>query len=134
MLSLIHIYVVVKIKVEFVANTLKDQTVDYTIDPDKEFIPSNYLISPFNSTEQFIAGEYFLTSAQQKIKDEIKRELTLCPFMFFCISANAGTGKTLLTYDIAKEQIAAGKKVKIIHCGILNKGHETVSYTHLAAI
>lgn len=115
---------VIKIAADIVANSLKEQTVDYTIDPDKEFIPSNYLISPFNSTGQFIAGEYFLTSAQQKIKDEIRSELAECPFMFFCISANAGTGKTLLMYDIAKEQITAGKKVKIIHCGILNKGHE----------
>ena len=114
---------VMKIRAEIVANSLKEQTVDYTIDPDKAFIPSNYLISPFNSTEKFIAGEYFLTSAQQKIKDEIKSELGLCPFMFFCISANAGTGKTLLMYDIAKEQIAAGKKIRIIHCGILNNGH-----------
>lgn len=98
--------------------------MDYTVDPDKEFIPSNYLISPFNSTEQFVAGEYFLTSAQQKIKDEMQSELALCPFMFFCISANAGTGKTLLMYDIAKEQITIGKKVKMIHCGILNEGHK----------
>lgn len=104
---------IVKIKAEAVANCLKEQAVDYTIDPDKEFIPSNYLISPFNSTEQFVAGEYFLTSAQQKIKDEIQSELTLSPFMFFCISANAGTGKTLLMYDIAKEQMAAGKKIKL---------------------
>ena len=115
---------VMKIRAEIVANSLKEQTVDYSIDPDKAFIPSNYLISPFNSTEKFIAGEYFLTSAQQKIKDEIKSELGLCPFMFFCISANAGTGKTLLMYDIAKEQIAAGKKIRIIHCGILNNGHQ----------
>lgn len=113
-----------KVESEIVANSLKGQTVDYTVDPDKEFIPSNYLISPFNSTEKFIAGEYFLTSAQQKIKDEIQSELVLCPFMFFCISANAGTGKTLLMYDIAKEQIATGKRIKIIHCGILNDGHK----------
>lgn len=115
---------VVKVQAEIVANCMQKQTVNYTIDPDKEFVPSNYLISPFNSTEQFIAGEYFLTSAQQKIKDEIRSELAFCPFMFFCISANAGTGKTLLMYDIAKEQIATGKKVKIIHCGILNEGHK----------
>lgn len=101
---------VVKVQAEIVANCMQKQTVDYTIDPDKEFVPSNYLISPFNSTEQFIAGEYFLTSAQQKIKDEIRSELALCPFMFFCISANAGTGKTLLMYDVAKEQIATVKK------------------------
>lgn len=115
---------VVKIQAQILANSMKMQTVDYAIDPDKEFIPSNYLISPFNSTEQFIAGEYFLTSAQQKIKDEIRSELAVCPFMFFCISANAGTGKTLLMYDIAKERIAEGKKVKIVHCGLLNNGHQ----------
>ena len=114
---------VVKIQSEIVANSMKSQTVDYAVDPDKEFVPSNYLISPFNSTEQFVAGEYFLTSAQQRIKDEIQSELNHCPFMFFCISANAGTGKTLLMYDIAKEQRAIGKKVKIIHCGLLNGGH-----------
>lgn len=115
-----------KIPAAEVAQSIMEQVVDYTIDPDKEFVPSNYLISPFNSTAQFMAGEYFLTSAQQKIKDEIRSELSLRPFMFFCISANAGTGKTLLMYDIAKEQITSGKKVKIIHCGLLNAGHEAL--------
>lgn len=115
---------VLKIQAETVANSMKKQTVDYTIDPDKEFVPSNYLISPFNSTDQFIAGEYFLTSAQQRVKDEIQNELERSPLTFFCISANAGTGKTLLMYDIAKEQISAGKNVKIIHCGLLNNGHQ----------
>ena len=109
---------------EEVAQTMERQVVDYSVDPDKEFIPSNYLISPFNSTDAFVAGEYFLTTAQQRIKDEIKDELVVRPFMFFCISANAGTGKTLLMYDIAKEQIFKGKKVRIIHCGLLNEGHE----------
>ena len=97
--------------------------IDYCLDPDKIFVPSNYLISPFNSTDKFVRGEYFLTSAQQKVKDEIYSELEAAPFMFFCISANAGTGKTLLTYDIAKEQISQGKKVLLIHCGKLNDGH-----------
>lgn len=112
-----------KISAKEVAQSMKEQTVNYSVDPDKEFIPSNYLISPFNATEHFIYGEYFLTSAQQRIKDEIKQELKICPFKFFCISANAGTGKTLLMYDIAKEQIELGQKVKIIHCGNLNDGH-----------
>lgn len=103
-----------KISAKEVAQSMKEQTVNYSVDPDKEFIPSNYLISPFNATEHFIDGEYFLTSAQQRIKDEIKQELKICPFKFFCISANAGTGKTLLMYDIAKEQIELGQKVKII--------------------
>lgn len=105
-----------------ISKIIKKQSIDYSIDPDKKFVPSNYLISPFNSTDRFIGGEYFLTSAQQKIKDEIKSELKSNPFMFFCISANAGTGKTLLTYDIAKEYLTYGKKVLLIHCGKLNDG------------
>ena len=68
-------------------------------------------------------GEYFLTTGQQKVKDEIYDELANTPFMYFSISANAGTGKTLLMYDIAKDMIQAGKKIAIIHCGILNDGH-----------
>lgn len=107
-----------------VAEFIKSQETNEIDDPDKLFKPSNYLISPFNSTDKFIDGEYFLTSAQQKIREEIKNELLITPFMFFCISANAGTGKTLLMYDIAKELIRDNKKVLIIHCGKLNEGHE----------
>ena len=119
-----------KVQAGIVAQNMMEQSIDYSVDPDKEFIPSNYLISPFNSTEKFLAGEYFLTSAQQRIKDEIQNELVGCPFMFFCISANAGTGKTLLMYDIAKEQLALGKKVKIIHCGLLNGGHQKLQFDY----
>lgn len=58
-----------------VAKSMMFQTIDYSFDPSKEFIPSNYLVSPFNSTNRFINNEYFLTSAQQRIKDEIITEL-----------------------------------------------------------
>lgn len=112
-----------EINAKVVAKSMMFQTIDYSIDPCKEFIPSNYLISPFNSTDKFINDEYFLTSAQQKVKNEIVTDLNNTPFMFFCISANAGTGKTLLLYDIAKEFISASKKPLIIHCGKLNDGH-----------
>lgn len=106
-----------------VAEKMRTQQVDYSVDPDKEFVPSNYLISPFNSTAAFVAGEYFLTSAQQRIKEEIRTELIADPFMFFCLSANAGTGKTLLMYDIAKDMMREGQRIKIVHCGKLNDGH-----------
>ena len=54
-----------------VADIIKRHISNMMIDPDKEFIPSNYLISPFNSTDKFINGEYFLTTRQQTIKKEI---------------------------------------------------------------
>lgn len=114
----------VKTAPSVIATCLRKHRVDYSVDPDREFIPSNYLVSPFNSTDKFISGEYFLTTAQQKIKEEITLELQSYPFMYFSISANAGTGKTLMMYDIAKDMIQANTKVMIIHCGIVNGGHE----------
>lgn len=107
-----------------VVEELVKQSINESADPDKLFIPSNYLISPFNSTKKFMMGEYFLTSAQQKNKEEIKAELLETPFKFICLSANAGTGKTLLLYDIVKEQLSERKRALIIHCGKLNYGHE----------
>ncbi len=117
---------VIRVSPNIVAQYMRDQAVDYSIDPDKLFIPSNYLISPFNSTEAFMHGNYFLTSAQERIKKETINELKESPFMFFCLSANAGTGKTLTMYDIAKSFNAENKKVLIIHCGYLNQGHMTL--------
>ena len=112
-----------KIDAAEVAKTISEQEIDYSQDPDKLFVPSNYLISPFNSTERFINGEYFLTTRQETIKCEIYDSLNNNPFLFVTISANAGTGKTLLMYDMAKEQILNGKSVLIIHCGKINPGH-----------
>ena len=121
---------VIRVSSETVAQYMLEQMIDYSIDPDRLFLPSNYLISPFNSTDAFIKGNYFLTSAQEKVKEEMEEELKETPFMFFCLSANAGTGKTLTMYDIAKSYIAANKKVLIIHCGILNQGHERLKEEH----
>ena len=91
------------------------------MNPDKLFIPSNYLISPFNHTDKFINNEYFLTGSQQEIKKQIINNLYEC----FCVSANAGTRKTLMLYDIAKTIINdfGSRSVIIIHCGKLNDGH-----------
>ena len=106
-----------------VAACMHNQVINNKINPDNAFIPSSYLVSPFNSTEKFMGDEYFLTTAQQRIKDEIHVTLDNNEFAYFSISANAGTGKTLLTYDMAKELKREGYNILIIHCGILNEGH-----------
>lgn len=113
-----------KITTDVVVSSIKNCKVDYTVNPDRLFIPSKYLISPFNYTKKFINNEYFLTESQSCVKKEILKELSDTPFMFFTLSANAGTGKTLLAYNIAKEFIDADKKIMIVHCGKLNSGHE----------
>ena len=92
------------------------------------FKPSMFLISPLNTPEKFIAGEYFLTDRQQEIKFEI------CNLFLknqdqsniVKITGNPGTGKTLLIYDIAKDLTSEGN-VCVIHCGKLCEGHLTIS-------
>ncbi|MCI9518786.1 MAG: ATP-binding protein [Clostridia bacterium] len=89
------------------------------------FKPSQFLVSPLNTPEKFLAGEYFLTDSQVDIKGKIiggienKRKDKPC---FFAVKGSPGTGKTLLLYDIAKN-LARDKKVCVFHCGIPCNGH-----------
>jgi Cdc6-like AAA superfamily ATPase len=107
----------------YLIKLLEAQKIDNITNIDNLFNPSNYLVSPFNSTEKFIKNEYFLTTQQETIKNEILKIIEdKTTASFISITGSAGTGKTLLTYDIAKELRLDGKKPLIIHCGILNDG------------
>ncbi|MBX7000367.1 AAA family ATPase [Bacillus aerophilus] len=88
------------------------------------FDPSNYMVSPFNSTEKFLDDEYFLTDHQKATSTNIIKSFNNKTCRLFSIQGGAGTGKTLLTYDIAKKIEFEGHKVLIIHCGYLNEGHK----------
>ena len=109
---------------------LAHQTVDFELDPYKLFKPSNYLVSPFNKVERFISGEYFLTTDQARKKKEILESIDNNESLFFCISADAGTGKTLLTYDIAKTYQECKKSVLVLHCATLNEGQWELNKNH----
>lgn len=102
---------------------LADQELEEITDIAKLFDPSNYLVSPFNSTEKFIDDEYFLTNQQEEIKNAVINDLTLKEILFFSIRGKAGTGKSLLAYDIAKVANSIGFRTLVIHCGNLNNGH-----------
>jgi len=84
------------------------------------------LVSPFNSTKKFLENKYFLTSQQEDIKSQITQALNGGnKYNFISVTGSAGTGKTLLIYDIVKELKKDKKKPLIIHCGYLNNGqHE----------
>lgn len=83
------------------------------------FIPSKYLVSPFNDTDRFLFNDYLLTESQKAKKTQILNNQDNEIFIF----GNAGTGKTLLLYDIAKYYKNMGKSVFILHCAKLNSGH-----------
>lgn len=84
------------------------------------FTADKFLISPLNTPEKFINKQYFLTGQQLEIKNKIIDNIKNYSkdTVFISLSGSAGTGKTLLLYDIARECSELGK-VCIIHCGIL---------------
>lgn len=92
-------------------------------DIDNLFNPSDYLVSPFNSTDNFMEDKYFLTVQQENIYKEILKKLEDKNSRFIALTGSAGTGKTLLTYHIGKQAITRGAKVIFLHCGPLNNGH-----------
>lgn len=94
--------------------------------PDLLFNPSDYLVSPFNSTDKFVNNQYFLTGQQEKIKNETIKTINTNIPAFISITGGPGTGKTLLTYDVVKS-VKAIKRTLIVHCGNLNEGHHRLN-------
>lgn len=94
------------------------QTSCITENIEELFDPCVYLVSPINTPDRFLNREYFLNSQQSHIKNEIiQKESGL-----FGIKGSAGTGKTLLLYDIALE-LGKTRKTCVVHSGALSEGH-----------
>lgn len=104
---------------------LIDQKIMDVINPDYLFNPSDYLVSPFNSTSKFLNDAYFLTGQQEIIKNDIIKKVNAPGQCFIAINGGPGTGKTLLTYDVIKV-LKENKNTLIVHCGQLNHGHQTL--------
>lgn len=66
---------------------------------------NKFLVSPFNNTDKFLNSEYFLTNQQRDFKKTILDNYEKNYF----IKGQAGTGKTLLAYDIAKTYLTKEK-------------------------
>lgn len=118
-----------EVQFEHLIELLESQELEEQVDLDSMFIPSNYLVSPFNSTEKFMVDNYFLTDNQENIKKSILKTLDSTGAVITAISGEPGTGKTLLTYDIAKD-LRKRKSVAIIHCAYLNNGQIRLIYEH----
>lgn len=113
----------VETKLEELIGYLQRQEVVKEVDLDTLFAPKQYLVSPLNSTEKFINENYFLTNAQRQIKQEVISCLNAGEVKTVLIKGTFGTGKTLLTYDIAHEYKKSKKDVIVVHNGSLSDGH-----------
>ncbi len=74
-------------------------------------------------TKGIFKGQYLLTLQQEEIKNNI---LTIVENVssVFGITGKAGTGKTLLLYDIARTLAGLDNKCCVVHSGILCEGHD----------
>lgn len=96
---------------------------EYDEDISRLFNPKDFLISPLNAPQEFLNAQYFLTDAQKEIKKDIISDVKKeNHHRFWGITGKAGTGKTLLLYDLARNLGQIGP-VCIIHCGIFCDGH-----------
>ena len=103
--------------------------VPYTGRVEHLFKASNYLVSPLNDTERFLRGSYFLTNHQMQIKRDLleayaSKTSTQPPC--YLVYGSAGTGKSLLLYDLAKT-LGGTCRACVVHCGTLSNGHDKLN-------
>lgn len=82
--------------------------------------PEDLIISPYSEPEKFIKNSYYLNQKQRATVEKILKSTT----NYHCISGGAGTGKSLVLFDIAKQCIKNEKKVVLIFCGKLENCRE----------
>jgi DNA replication protein DnaC len=79
-----------------------------------------------SSPGKFLQGQYFLTNQQFDFKRRILEHLKKEKHPVIAIAGIAGTGKTLLVFDLAME-LSRKNRVLILHAGLLRKGHFEIS-------
>lgn len=82
-------------------------------DIDTNFKIDNILISPLNDWKDFVDENYLLTASQEQLKDQIISEKEK---KILRVTGSAGSGKTLLLYDIVRSLTKENKNVVVIPC------------------
>lgn len=90
----------------------------------ENLLPSDYLISPISDPDKFINNKYLLTQEQKEVKRKINNCIKKKNSMnVLAVSGEAGTGKTLLALDIARE-LSNSYEIVYIFGGNLKDGHD----------
>lgn len=117
----------VKIEIQELIKKLKEQKEIKINNVCDLFNPSDFLISPLNTTDKFLENKYFLTKQQREFKNQILEEIKDKNNLFLWLTWSAWTWKTLLTYDIAKDFL---DNILIVHCWYLNDWHRNLRNNH----
>ena len=81
--------------------------------------PDDFIISPYSDIERFNKFKYFLNTEQRKF---VTSRLENINSPYHCmLKGGAGTGKSLVLFDLAKKLTSSWKKVLFIFCSLLNE-------------
>lgn len=99
-------------------------------DLDLYFRAADYLIAPAAMPEKFLQGNYFLTNQQAEFRRRILAELKDAQdeekTPLITVTGSAGTGKTLLLFDLAMA-ISRRRKVLLLIAGRMQEGHRIIN-------
>lgn len=115
------------VKVDFgdVANNIEE---DYIEENSLKFIDvSTIMISPYSEPDKFLMSRYFLNHDQREIRKLILRKNK----GKFSISGGAGTGKSLVLFDLAKEFNKSKSILYIFVASIKDTSQLSVKYGFL---
>lgn len=115
------------VKVDFreVANNIEEEHIEEN--SLKLIDASTILISPYSEPDKFIKSRYFLNHSQKEIRNLILRNNR----EKFSISGGAGTGKSLVLFDLAKEFNKKQSILYIFVASIRNSSELSAKYGFL---
>lgn len=93
-------------------------------DIDTTFKVDNILISPLNDWEDFVGENYLLTENQKQIKNQMLSEKEK---KILRVTGSAGSGKTLVLYDIVRTLAQKGKNIVVIPCHTKIEAHSKLA-------
>lgn len=106
------------------SNLIRDISEDYSnINLLEKLVPSDLIISPYSEPEKFTRKSYYLNDKQQLIVKNILK----FDNKYHCVLGGAGTGKSLVIFDLATKCMKMKKDVILVFCGKLENYSELSS-------
>ena len=81
----------------------------------ESLVDTSFIISPYSEPDRFFRNQYFLNNEQE----QAKKKLIESSKRYVGLKGAAGTGKSLILFDVAKELSNSGKKVLFVFCSAI---------------